>query len=174
LDPGKGGLLEAMTAMRVCKLTLIIFFVFAATCGFAKTAQKTQEKEWLSYQPTVVKLEGTLSVKTYYGPPNYGENPDTDAKEELPILILSKPVNVRGNPDPKAGFDKRSVEDLREMQLVLTMPHKEFIGKTVFVKGNLFHAFTAHHHTDVLMDVRSIKLDPEGSLNKQKENRGRP
>jgi hypothetical protein len=146
--------------MRVLKRALIIFFVFIATGGFAETAQNTQKK-WLSYQPTVVKLKGTLSVKTYYGPPNYGENPDTDAKEELPILILNKPVNVRGNPDPKAGFDKQSVEDLREMQLVLTMPHKEFIGKTVLVKGTLFHAFTGHHHTDVLMDVRSIKLDPE-------------
>jgi uncharacterized protein DUF4431 len=150
-----------MTAMRVCKLALIIFFVFIAARGFGETAQKTQEKEWLSYQPTVVKLKGTLSVKTYYGPPNYGENPDTDAKEELPILILKKPINVRGNPDPKDGFDRKSVEDLREIQLVLTMPHKEFIGKTVLVKGTLFHAFTGHHHTDVLMDVRCIKLDPE-------------
>lgn len=47
------------------------------------------------------------------------------------------------------------------MQLVLTMPHKEFIGKTVLVKGTLFHAFAGHHHTDVVMDVSSIKLDPE-------------
>ena len=147
--------------MRVYKLASIIFFVFIATCDLGETAQKTQEKEWLSYQPTVIQLKGTLSVKTYYGPPNYGENPETDAKEALPILLLSKPVNVRGNPDPKAGFDRRSVEDVREIQLVLTMPHKEFIGKTVLVKGTLFHAFTGHHHTDVLMEVRSIKLDPE-------------
>jgi hypothetical protein len=144
--------------MRVCKLILITFFVLIVTRGFAETAQV---KDWVSYQPKVVEFNGTLSVKTYYGPPNYGENPDTDAKEPLPILILSKPVNVRGNPNPKAGFDRRSVEDLREIQLVLTMPHKDFIGKTVLVKGTLFHAFTAHHHTDVLMDVRSIKLDPE-------------
>lgn len=150
--------MEAKSAMRVCKLILITFFVLIVTRGFAETAQ---EKDWLSYQPKVVELKGTLSVKTYYGPPNYGENPDTDAKEPLPILILSKPVNVRGNPNPKAGFDRRSVKDVREIELVLTMPHKEFIGKTVLVKGTLFHAFTGHHHTDVLMDVRSIKLDPE-------------
>lgn len=137
--------------------TLITFFVLILTGGFF--AETAQEKEWLSYQPTVVELKGKLSVRLYYGPPNYGENPDTDAKEALPILILSKPVSVRGNPDPKAGFDRQSVEDIREIQLVLTMPHKEFIGKTVLVKGTLFHAFTAHHHTDVLMDVRSIKPD---------------
>lgn len=145
--------------MKVCKLTLITFFVFVATGGFADIAQ--EKKEWLSYQPTVVELKGTLSVKTYYGPPNYGENPDTDSKEELPILVLSKPVSVRGNPAPKAGFDRPTVEDVREIQLVLTVPHKEFIGKIVLVKGTLFHGFTGHHHTDVLMDARSIKLDPE-------------
>jgi hypothetical protein len=69
--------------MKVCKLILITFFALIVTRGFAETAQ---EKDWLSYQPKVVELKGTLSVKTYYGPPNYGENPDTDAKEALPIL----------------------------------------------------------------------------------------
>lgn len=63
--------------MRVYKLASIILFVFIATCDVEETAQKTQEKEWLSYQPTVVELKGALSVQTYYGPPNYGENPDT-------------------------------------------------------------------------------------------------
>ena len=48
------------------------------------------------------------------------------------------------------------------------MPYKKFIGKTVCVKGTLFHAFTGHHHTDVLMDVRSIKVDMERSLKKPK------
>ena len=148
-----------MTAMRVCKLISIIFFVFIATCGFGETAQKTEQKQWLSYQPAVVELKGTLRIKTYYGPPNYGENPDTDAKEELPILILNQPINVRGNPELESGFDRESVENLREVQLVLTMSHNEFIGKTVLLNGTLFHAFTAHHHTDVLMDVRSIKLE---------------
>ncbi len=130
------------------------FVLILLLCGFAEPAQ---EKDWLSYQPAVVELKGTLRLNHYYGPPNYGENPKTDAREALPILILSKPVNVRGNPDPKAGFDKKSVKGARKIQLVLTTPYKEFIGKTVIVKGTLFHAFTGHHHTDVLMDVRSIK-----------------
>ena len=72
-----------------------------ATRGFGETAQKTQEKEWLAYQPTIVTLKGTLSVKTFYGPPNYGENPDTDAKEDLPILIFKKPKCGFGSEDRK-------------------------------------------------------------------------
>jgi hypothetical protein len=140
------------------RLILIVFLVFTTTRGFGETAQK---KEWLSYQPTVVELKGRLSVKTYYGPPNYGENPKTDAKEVLPILILENSINVRGSRNPQIEFDRKSVRNLRVIQLVLQMPHKEFIGKTVLVKGTLFHGFTGHHHTDVLMDVRSIKLSPK-------------
>lgn len=144
--------------MRISRRIIITFFVLILLlCGLAGTAQ---EKDWVSYQPAVVELKGTLRTRLYYGPPNYGENPKTDTKEALPILILSKPVNVRGNPDPKAGFDRESAKDIRKIQLVLTLPHKELIGKTVLVKGTLFHAFTGHHHTDVLMDVSDIKKLP--------------
>ncbi len=146
--------------MRIGRLTLIVFLVFITTRGFGQTEQTTQKKEWLSYQPAVVELQGTLRVKTFYGPPNYGENPATDAREESPILILKNPVNVRGNRNPQIEFDRKSVRNLRAMHLVLVMPHKEFIGRKVIVKGTLFHAFTGHHHTNVLMNVQSIKLDP--------------
>lgn len=121
-------------------------------------AQTAQDKDWLSYWPMVVELKGKLIIRWYYGPPNYGENPKTDSRELLPILVLSKPVNVRGSPDPDAGPDRVSVEDVRKMELVLTIPHKNIIGKNVVVKGTLFHGFTGHHHTDVLMKVESISL----------------
>lgn len=170
--------------MRVSKAMVILFLVFSTTYCVTERAQKKQDdtqatpaniqaiksdepftqrdtqkvrnEEWLTYEPTVVELKGKLITKTFYGPPNYGENPDTDSKEEFAILVLSKPVNVRGNADPDAGYERTTVKHLREMQLVLTMPHKELIGKKVIVKGTLFHAFTGHHHTDVLMFVQSI------------------
>jgi hypothetical protein len=76
----------------------------------------------------------------------------------LPFLVLSKPVNVRGKPDPDEDFNRISVENVRRMELVLTLPHKNMIGKNVIVTGTLFHSFTGHHHTDVLMYVQSIRL----------------
>ena len=125
----------------------------------AKTDEQTLDTGWLSYEPAVVELRGKLITKMYYGPPNYGEDPKTDSKEVLPILVLSRPVNVRAKPDPNAGPpEQASVENVRKMELVLSIPHKNMIGKTVIVKGTLFHAFTGHHHTDVLMDVKSISL----------------
>ena len=144
--------------MKVCKLRLIIPFILFATCGLAETAQKNQ---WLSYAPAVVELKGTLITRTYYGPPNYGENPATDAKETMFILILNRAVSVRGNSDPKAKFDRQTVENVKKVQLVLTLPHKNLIGAKVIVTGTLFQAFTGHHHTDVLMTVSSIKRAPK-------------
>lgn len=172
--------------MKVSQTLVILFVLFTTSCCVTEKAQKIpdntqatpanmqtvnsdeqviqpdaqtiQDKEWLSYEPVVVELRGKLITKWYYGPPNYGEDPKTDSRELLPVLLLSKPVNVRGNSDPAGPEEQVSVEHVRKMELVLTIPHKNMIGKNVIVKGTLFHGFTGHHHTDVLMDVQSISL----------------
>lgn len=164
--------------MRVSKLKLSILLVFAmsiSACELHGTAQKQQETpgkqkepdnqktlenvstEWLDYWPAVVELEGKLSIKTFFGPPNFGENPETDSKEKSWLLSLDKPINVRAKTetDPTLG---PSVDNVRELQLVLHEPRRDLIGKKVVVKGTLFHAHTGHHHTDVLLDVESISL----------------
>ncbi len=122
-------------------------------------SQKIENKEWLTYEPTIVELKGKLVVKTFFGPPNFGENPKTDTKDRSWILSLDKPINVRATSetDPILG---PSIENVGELQLVLQIPHRKFIGKKIIVKGTLFHAHTGHHHTDVLMDVQSISLVP--------------
>ena len=112
----------------------------------------------LSYEPTVVELEGTLTIKTFYGPPNYGENPKTDSKEKQWILKLKEPVDVIGDKGPPNDLTFTSVYRVTQMELVLLGRHNNLIGKQVLVKGTLFHAHTGHHHTDVLMEVQSISL----------------
>src|SRR5690349_21402036 len=42
------------------------------------------------YNTPGVTLTGTVKIKTFYGPPNYGEQPATDSKEQQAILLLSK------------------------------------------------------------------------------------
>jgi hypothetical protein len=123
-----------------------------------RTDEPTQDQGWLSYEPAVVELRGKLITKMYYGPPNFGEHPKTDSKETPPILALSHPINVRGNPDSDIEYDRISVKHIQRVELVLTLPHKNMMGKNVIVSGTLFHAFTGHHHTDVLMEVQSIRL----------------
>lgn len=146
--------------MKIWIRIINTFFVLPLLLGgFAAPAQ---ERGWVSYYPAVVELKGTLRTRRYSGPPNYGENPKTDAKETILLLFLSQPVNVRGNPDPQAKFDRQSFQNVRRIQLVFTKPWKEFMGKTVRVRGTLFQAFTGHHHTDVLMDVQAIQVPKKG------------
>lgn len=172
--------------MRVNSAVAVLLLGFATVCCVTQKAQKIQDSTqakpanaqsvkraeqvtptdapkmpnevWLEYEPTVVELKGKLITKMFYGPPNYGENPDTDSKEEFAILVLRKPVNVHGIPDSYSGYERMSVNHVREMQLVLRKQHKDLIGKEVTVKGTIFHANTGHHHTAVLMDVQSIKV----------------
>jgi hypothetical protein len=52
----------------------------------------------LHYGGDPVTLTGKVKVQTFYGPPNYGENPDTDSRETQLILVLAEPICVEANP----------------------------------------------------------------------------
>jgi hypothetical protein len=116
---------------------------------------RAPSKKELSYEPAVVELEGILTIKKYFGPPYYGEHPKTDKKEGQWILRLNEPVDVIGDDRYP---ETMSVLGVRDIQLVLSGRHSELIGKEVLAKGTLFHRLTAHHHTDVLLEVQSISL----------------
>jgi hypothetical protein len=137
------------------KLTMMTLVVF---CAISQLTTVAQEKQWLSYEPASVELEGRLIVQTKYGPPNFGENPKTDKRVKVPIVVLTKAINVRGTPG--AGHNATSVEGARRIQLVFTDPamsYKSLVGKDIVVKGTLFHAETGGHYTDVLISVQSIE-----------------
>jgi hypothetical protein len=141
-----------MNFRRLCIASLLLL-------GFCLCANPNpQQTRWLSYEPTVVELEGNLTVEIKYGPPNYGENPKTDEKVNVPILVLSQPINVRG--DPKSELNKETVEGVTRIQLVFdktSTTYKQFVGSRVLVKGTLFKAHSGHHYTDVLVSVQDIR-----------------
>ena len=145
--------------MRLNTSTIIILFALILARSVDTSAQ---EKRWLSYEPEIVELEGRLTVEWKYGPPNFGENPKTDAKVRVPVLVLTKGVSVHGNPE--AFPFNVEVKGIRRIQLIVfnpKSPYKEFVGKKVVVKGTLFHAHKAGHYTDVVMDVRSMNQLPD-------------
>ena len=114
-----------------------------------------QQRRWLAYE-TPVDLSGTVKTELRYGPPNFGENPRTDQKERIYVLVLDKPINVMGSAaDPLLA----SVKGAKIIQLVIapTMPLSQFLGKKTRVQGKLFHAHNGHHHHSLLMDMNSIK-----------------
>ncbi len=80
--------------IRLYALTIVILFVITPARRFEAAAQ---DKRWLSYEPAVIQLEGQLTMELKYGPPNYGEQPKTDAKVRVPVLMLIRSVNVRAS-----------------------------------------------------------------------------
>ena len=71
-------------------LTLILVVVFAF-------AGATHAQRCLSYEPEVVELDGQLVVQSKYGPPNFGEQPKTDQKVQVPVLLLRERAVVTDN-----------------------------------------------------------------------------
>lgn len=126
-------------------------------------ASSSQAQRFLSYEPEIVELDGRLVVQSKYGPPNYGEEPKTDQKAKVPVLLLRDRVAVLG--DRGEGYNSQTVYGVRQIQLAFAYgetSHKALIGRQVVVTGTLFHAHTGHHYTDVVLKVRSIERKPAG------------
>jgi hypothetical protein len=105
--------------------------------------------------PDIVPLTGRVvrrpTVDIQFGK----EVPDTYI-----CLVLDSPISVRGSADPAA-----SIQDIKEMQLLSTDERiwrpgfGRFVDQRVRLSGTLMSASTAHHHTDVLVDVRTIAVE---------------
>lgn len=112
--------------------------------------------EPLQYEPAVVQLSGVLVVEVHYGPPNYGENPESDMVERAMILLLDMPQIVQGDLD--ADFNGETEYDVARVHLAASpeIGLSKLVWQRVRVEGTLFHAFTGHHRTDVLMSVSRV------------------
>jgi len=114
---------------------------------------------WLHFEPTVVKLTGVVGVAYEYGPPNWGDDPKSDKRPGTPILRLSKPINVLG--DPTSDVNRGDAENVEEVQLHLDR-YRGLVGKRVIVTGTLYRGRTGWHFTEVGMMVKAIRKAPKG------------
>ena len=138
----------------------ILTIVILAACAAVSYPNSVRAQRSLHYQPETVELEGKLVIQSKYGPPNFGEDPKTDQKVRIPVLVLKTPVNVLPIEGTDDGINTEPVYRVRQIQLSFAvggMDHKKLIGKNVVVKGTLFRAHTGHHYTDVVLTVRSIE-----------------
>lgn len=135
-------------------LTILVLTVLVTVLHPAST----HAQRWLSYEPHTVELDGRLVIQAKYGPPNYGEQPKTDEKVRIPVLVLQNPVNVL--PSEENSYNSQAVYRTTQIQLAFIesgITYKNLIGKNVVVTGSLFHAHTGHHYTDVVLKVSSIE-----------------
>ncbi|HME71275.1 MAG TPA: DUF4431 domain-containing protein [Myxococcota bacterium] len=99
-----------------------------------------------------------VGVAYEYGPPSWGDEPKTDKRPGTPILRLSKPINVLG--DPTSDINRGDAENVEEVQLQLDK-YRGLVGKGVIVTGTLYRDHTGWHFTEVVMMVRSIRKVPK-------------
>jgi hypothetical protein len=116
-------------------------------------------RECLDYEPAMVTIQGKVSLKPAYGPPGFGEDPIHDAREDYLALTLDAPVCMKASSEPNS--DDVAETEIKAMQLVFRNGEvfkqtKQWIGKRISVTGSLYHGFTGHHHTTVLLQVKEI------------------
>jgi hypothetical protein len=110
------------------------------------------------YEPAVVELEGRLISEERFGPPNFGETPEIDARIRVVVLRLNDVIDVVGNPSD--ALNATTERDVVEVQLVFAdapiYDDAAFYGKPVSVRGRLFHSFTGHHARKVhVLEIRA-------------------
>ena len=98
-----------------------------------------------------VELTGIMQIRVFFAQPNYGENPETDAREAQGVLFLDKPICTVERADSATPDEANQIE----VTLVsLDGTHlRQYAGLHVAVTGILFHAITGHHHTPLLLSL---------------------
>jgi hypothetical protein len=134
--------------------SLILILVFS----LCTTDVRAQEQPWLSYYPSVARLNGKLTKVLKYGPPTYGESPETDKKMEVPILILRTPVRIKGNAT--STINNEQITNVSFVQIIfppeLQTNYANYLEQDVVLAGTLTRGYRGEHFTDVVMTVKAV------------------
>ena len=113
----------------------------------------------LHYEPTEVAVTGFVFERDDWGPPNYGEDPAHDSHERHDYVRLDRPLCVIG--DSASNLNSATENNLKLLQLTWSQPKRpSSIGRHVLLRGKLFHGFSGHHHTRVLLWVDAAEPLP--------------
>ena len=134
-----------------CIVRAAVFLGSVAVAG----ALDAGEPRWVEYGPAVVTLSGRLVAKEFFGPPGYGEAPETDSREVARLLVIDEPLHVRA--DHESDINSLEQRNVREVQLVWSQKAGPLLGRRVRVRGTLFAGHTGHHHVDLLVIVALIE-----------------
>jgi hypothetical protein len=136
------------------KLLLILFIISISTFAQNKT---------IHYEPEIVELIGHLDLQTFPGIPNYESIGKGDEAERHFYLKLQKAVDVMAlSKDEQSLTRSENFYNVKILQLVVhddkDMELLRKIGKggLVKIRGTLFHRHTGHHHSRVLLEIKSI------------------
>jgi len=114
----------------------------------------------LPFEPKVVTLSGTLTVRAFPVRPNYEDTLRGDEPKRVWILRLDRAVCVE--PDSASRPLNDPQDNVRDIQLAVVgdslVPRvRSLVGHRITARGQLFSAETGHHHTAVLLLLRDLR-----------------
>lgn len=152
------------TCAKLVSIIIIVHVLFTGVQDFAygnDNSLRQADTRWYEYEPSQSTVTGVIEEATKYGPPNYGENPETDQKLTYYYLRLDDPINVKGNPN--SDLDRETFTNVKLIQIILLpgegkkhLNLRMYLKKRVKVWGRLFQAEAGRHFTDVLMEVEKV------------------
>ena len=147
--------------VRIGPLAILFMWSSLASAGPIIADAVNPTAPCLSYDDSSITLSGTVFSRIYFGPPGYGENPASDAREGALLLLLDAPICVKESSHPE--LDNNAFEGnviLIQLAAVHVDPSslKRAEGKRATVRGSLYHRLTGHHRTPVLMDVYDVRV----------------
>ena len=107
----------------------------------------------MPYAPNEVELRGRLRATEQYGPPNYGENPESDQRLRVLVLTLDKPIDTCA--DSSSEINNEAVTGVGTVQILVVpgLNLEPLIGQLVTLRGVLSRAVLARHFTPVVFTV---------------------
>jgi len=109
-----------------------------------------------------IRLLGTLTERTFYGPPNFDKTPAKDLRDKVLVLKLENPITVEPieNAEAKNSANLNTFRHVRQVQLFFPDSEeanaRKFLGRTVLATGILDEANAPRQYTDVTMTVKSL------------------
>ena len=97
-----------------------------------------------------VTLSGMMKSQLFYGPPNYGENKESDQKLNYWILYPDKPIKCVEDADDSDKDWNESIQLIIMRDDYKTKAH--LLNHKVVLKGNILIAFSGYHVTRILLD----------------------
>lgn len=103
-----------------------------------------------------VEMIGILNKSKEWGPPNFGQTPNTDSKVE--IFTISPPINQEFNMQASDGAHEILVNKIKitsngtDRKLL-----DKLVGRVIRASGRLWPATTSGDYTPIVLDASSIK-----------------
>ncbi|MCL2027225.1 MAG: DUF4431 domain-containing protein [Bacteroidales bacterium] len=147
--------------------TIILSLAFATSCKNNPKSEITTKIEIANqqdyyYEPTESVISGTIKSETFFGPPGYGDNPQTDSREDYYILYLDNSINVISeSKEIEEGDFNYTRYNIYKIQIAPAfgsdITFTKYENKFIQLTGTFYGAHSGHHKTDVILSVNKIE-----------------